>query len=523
MSEPLWSLSATQLSSMLAKKEVSSRELTQVHLDRIAQHDGALHAFTDVWREKALAAAQAADESRARGEARSPLHGLPVSIKESFDVEGLPTTLGIPARQGTKAPRDAALVQHLRESGAVILGRTNVPQLLLSYESRNPIWGAVNNPHDLGRTSGGSSGGESSALAAGLSPFGLGSDIGGSIRVPAHFAGIAGFKPTLDRVPSRGGQTGVPGQEVVRGMAGPMARTSRDLALWFSTLDPAWMVRADGRVPPLPWIDPGTVELRKLRIGVVQPGPFFVAPSAAIARATDEAAAILRAAGCEVVPFEIPDVVALYSFQGAALGADGGATVSRALEGSEKDPVVGTLLRNFKLGRGLRALAAMMMRRNGDPKVAEVLDRLGRRPAEDVWTLTNQTRAARQGFLDSMARARVDLLLCAPFATPAAPHTLTREFMPGGAYASIFNVLQLPAGVLPFSTVRPGETERAPSASRLARTAAEIDRGSAGLPVGVQVVGLPWEEHKVLAAMIHLEDAARAGSGFPRMPALKSV
>ena len=238
-------------------------------------------------------------------------------MKECFDIAGKPTTLGIPARLQNKATRDAALVEHLREMGAVILGCTNIPQLLLSYRSRNPIWGAVNNPFALDRTPGGSSGGESAALAAGLSPLGLGSDLGGSIRVPAHFTGTAGIKPTLDRIPARGCQTGLPGQEAVRGMPGPMARTSRDLALYFSTLDPRWMSRADGRVPPIEWIDPGKIEIRKLRIGVVQPGPFFVAPSAAIARATREAGEILVAAGCEVIPFEIPDVVGLYAFKRA--------------------------------------------------------------------------------------------------------------------------------------------------------------------------------------------------------------
>ncbi len=518
MSEPLWSLSATQLSSLLAKKEVSSREVTQAHLDRIAEHDGALHAFTEVLRDEALAAATRADETRSRGEAKSPLHGLPVTVKECFDIAGRPTTLGIPSRLASKATRDAALVEHLRENSAVILGRTNTPQLLLSYESRNPIWGAVNNPFDLKRTPGGSSGGESAAIAAGLSPLGLGSDLGGSIRVPAHFTGTAGLKPTLDRIPARGCQTGLPGQEAVRGMPGPMARTSRDLALWFSTLDPHWMAQADGRVPPIAWTNPETIDVKSLRIGVVAPGPFFVAPSQAITRAVDQAAQFLRSAGCSVMPFEIPDVVSLYAFQASAVGSDGGATVTRALAGGAKDEVVGTLLRNFRLGRGLRAIAAHLMRRNGDPKVAEVIERLGRRPVQEFWSLTAQVRAARQTFLDAMAKQEIDLLICPPFSTPAAQHTSTREFMPGGAYASIFNVLQLPAGVFPFTTVRAGETTRAPVASRLAKMATAIDEGSAGLPVGVQVIGRPWEEHRVLAAMIHLEDEARAQQGFATTP-----
>ena len=117
-----------------------------------------------------------------------------------------------------------------------------------------------------------------------------------------------------------------------------------------------------------------------------------------------------------------------------------------------------------------------------------------------------------------MAKQRLDLLICPPFATPAAQHTSTKEFMPAGAYSSIFNVLQLPAGVLPFTTVREGEEQRAASASRLDKMAAAIDAGSAGLPVGVQVIGRPWEENLVLAAMIHLEEEAKKRADFPRTP-----
>jgi fatty acid amide hydrolase len=518
MSQPLWSHSASALAVLLEKKEISSREATLAHLEQIARHDADLHAFTEVFREDALKAADAADKARAAGEVPSRLLGLPVSVKECFDIAGKPTTLGVPSRQKNLASRDAALVEHLRLMGAVILGRTNIPQLLLSYESRNPIWGAVKNPFALDRTPGGSSGGEAAALAAGLSPFGLGSDLGGSIRVPAHFTGTAGLKPTLDRIPARGCQTGLPGQEVVRGMPGPMARTSRDLALWFSTLDPQWMAKADGRVPPLPWIDPAQIEVAKLRVGVVQPGPFFVAPSAAIARSIEDAGNLFRAAGCDVVPFEIPDVVGLYALQASAISSDGGAVINGALSGNATDPVFQALLANFRRGRGMRAVASMVLKRRGDPLVSEVIGRMGKRPVQELWSLTALTRATRQTFLDAMAKERIDLLLCPPFATPAAQHTTTAEFMPAGAYSSIFNVLQLPAGVLPFTTVRESETARPASASALDKMAAGIDLNSAGLPIGVQLIGRPWEEHLVLAAMIELEGRARASPEFPLTP-----
>ncbi len=203
MTAPLWQLTATQLSQMLAAREVSSRELVDAHLDRITAVDGRVNAFTDVFRDQARRDAERADRERADGRSRGPLHGLPVSVKECFDHEGQPTTLGISAWRERRATRDAAMVTALREAGAVILGRTNLSQTMLFAESRNPVFGQTANPFSLAHTAGGSSGGEAAAVASGMSPLGLGTDIGGSVRSPASFCGITAFKPTLDRLPTR--------------------------------------------------------------------------------------------------------------------------------------------------------------------------------------------------------------------------------------------------------------------------------------------------------------------------------
>src|SRR5262249_39232971 len=163
--------------------------------ERIAEIDGRIRAFTAVFREEALASARRADEERAQGKVRGALHGMPVSVKESLDMAGCASTLGCHARRAQVADRDGGVLRRLRKSGAVVLGRTNVSQLLMYHESRNPLYGQTANPWSLSHTPGGSSGGEAAALAAGMSPLGVGTDIGGSIRVPAHFCGIAGLKP----------------------------------------------------------------------------------------------------------------------------------------------------------------------------------------------------------------------------------------------------------------------------------------------------------------------------------------
>ncbi|MBS2023667.1 MAG: amidase [Deltaproteobacteria bacterium] len=515
--DSLCALSAVQQSKALAQKETTSRELTEAHLARIDRLNPKLNAFCAVFHERALADADASDARRKSGDPRGPLDGVPVSVKECFDLEGQATTLGLTNRKDHKAPADAALVQLVREAGGVILGRTNNPQLLLSHETRNPVFGQTNNPWSLGHVPGGSSGGESSAIAAGLSPLGLGSDLGGSIRVPAHFTGIAGLKPTLDRWPWRGGNTGITGQEAVRGMAGPMARTSEDLGFFMGALDPARMTELDPRVPPLPWVSPSTIDVRKLRVGVVRQD-FLVKPSPAVTRALDEAAAHLRAFGCDVIDFEIPDLLEGIARYSAALSSDGGKTLAGRLAGGVVDPMMAALLSQVRVPNTLRRVLAMVLRRHGDDALATVFSRAGERSLQSYYKLTADIRAYRFTVLDAMAKARVELLLTPPFATPALEHLTSGEFLLGGTYAMLFNELQLPAGTAPVTRVRDNELAPQRTQLRLEKVASRIDAKSKGLPVGVQVVGRPWAEAQVLAAMQVVEEGARAGSEFPRTP-----
>lgn len=515
--DALCRLTASQQSRLLAAREVSSRELVQAHLDRIGAVDPRLHAFCAVFPEQALAGAAESDARRARGAARGPLEGLPVSIKECLDWQGLAVTLGLPGRVGHRAPADAAVLTLVREAGAVPLGRTNNPQLLVSYETRNPLYGQTNNPWSLQHAPGGSSGGESAALAAGLSPLGLGTDLGGSIRVPAHFTGTAGLKPTLDRWPMRGANTGMPGQEAVRGMAGPMARTTADLVLMMGAFEPRRLTELDGRTPPLPWQDPARIALDRLRVGVVR-GALVVQPSPAVARAVEEAAGHLRAAGCAVEEFELPEALDLVARYSAALTADGGATFRERLRGGAVDENMRALLRQVQVPNALRRVLGALLERRGDVALARVFRKAGQRTLPSFYKLTDEIRGARGRFLDALAARRLDLLLLPPFATPAVPHLASGEFLLGGAWSMLFNLLQLPAGVVPVTRVRADETSPARSALRLEAQAARIDARSAGLPVGVQVVGRPWEEHLVLAAMQAVEERARAAPGFPHTP-----
>ena len=196
-------LSATELLRMLAQREVSARELTESAIARIEALDHKINAVVVRDFDRARAAADAADVALAGGEHR-PLLGLPMTVKEEFNVAGLPTTWGIEKFRDWRPDADALAVQRLKAAGAIILGKTNVPAGLSDWQSYNPVYGTTNNPWDLGRSPGGSSGGAAAALAAGFVPLELGSDIGGSLRCPAHFCGVFAHKPSLDLVPKRG-------------------------------------------------------------------------------------------------------------------------------------------------------------------------------------------------------------------------------------------------------------------------------------------------------------------------------
>jgi fatty acid amide hydrolase len=513
----LWRQSATTLSAMLGRGEVGALEVLRAHLERIDAVDGRIGAFTEVLRQQARADAEASDARRGRGEGRGPLDGVPVTIKECFDVAGRATTLGIPSWAGRIAERDAAMVTALRQAGAVVLGRTNLSQTMLYVEARNPVFGQTANPWSLAHSSGGSSGGEGAAIAAGMSPLGVGTDIGGSIRTPAHFCGVAGFKPSLDRLPMRGYRTVLAGQEAVRGMGGPIARTVGDLALLFRAFAPLDLSALDPRVPPLAWQEPDGVRLDALRVGFYCDDG-VVAPSKSVSRAVHRAAEVLRARGCSVTSFEPPDVRGVLSAYLGALSADGGAGIVAALEGGEVDPVLEPLRRMASVPGGARRVAARAARAFGQRNLALMLDAMGAKSASELWALTDRLRTQRIALVDAMERSGVDVLLCPPFATPALPHGGSKNFTLASSYSILFNAAQLPAGAVPVTRVRPDETGRTAGRDALERHAAKVDAGSAGLPIGVQVVGRAWRDHEVLAVMRAIESDVSGDDGYPATP-----
>lgn len=281
-------LTALQAAEAIREKKISSLELTKHIFERIDRFNPALNAFVYLLKEDALARARQADEALARGESLGAFHGVPMSVKESFAAAGHPCTWGIPPFKGSQAPRNAVVVDRLLGAGAVLVGATNVPVNLADWQSYNPIYGTTNNPWDVKRTPGGSSGGSAAALAAGLGYLSVGSDIGGSIRVPSNFCGIYGHKPTLDLVSLSGHQPGgvptAPGFSTLLAVAGPMARSAGDLLAALRVLGGpvGWEAKAwKWELPPA-----RGQSLKEFRVGYVLDDP--IAPTAPEVRAVLE-------------------------------------------------------------------------------------------------------------------------------------------------------------------------------------------------------------------------------------------
>lgn len=320
LSPDLADASAGELVDALTKGQASALELAEAAIARIEARDGPINAVVVRDFDRAREAARAADAALARGE-RRPLLGVPMTVKESNNIAGLPTTWGFEQAKGWIAPEDSLGVARLKAAGAVILGKTNVPVSLSDWQTVNPIYGRTLNPHDLSRTPGGSSGGGAAAVAAGMVPLEFGSDIGGSIRVPAAFCGIYGHKPSYGIIPQRGhAPPGLDGADVALAVVGPLARTAADLDLALGVLAGPDPDEAVGWRLDLP--APRHARLADYRVLVLDSHPLG-ATDAEIVAALDKVATRLSALGAKVARRSdlLPNLVKANDVFGGLLGA----------------------------------------------------------------------------------------------------------------------------------------------------------------------------------------------------------
>lgn len=518
----LWERSAIDLAKSIAGGEVSALEAVGAHVERIQRVDPQVNAVVVERFEAARTEARDVDRRRAAGEPLGPLAGVPMTVKECLDVTGLPSTFGLPSNATNVAEQDDPYVARLRGAGAIVLGKTNLSQLMIYIESDNPVYGRTNNPWNLARSPGGSSGGEGAAISAGYAPIGFGTDIGGSIRAPSTFCGIFGMKATTGRLPDSTRLSIYRGQRAIASESGPFARDVADVALAFEIANGG---RNPDTLPPRPLGDFRSIDVRSLRIGFYERLGSF-APAPAMARAAREAAEAFEKIGARVVPFDPPRADEARDLFFGILSADGARGAVAALGKDARDPRVGDLLQAATKPRSQLRVIERLLSLAGERSLAAIVRNYGYRDTYHYWKLVEALEAYKTLFAASMDAAEggpLDLIVCPPCGLPALLHGKSRDVVTAGMYAPLYNVLGYPAGVAPFTRVRAGEeTERKRSRDRVERGAYETEVGSAGLPVGVQIVARPWHEHVALAAMSALESIARERTDFPKTPVTPS-
>jgi fatty acid amide hydrolase len=514
----LTSLSATEMASQVAAGAISSCELVEAHIHRIERVNGALNAVVVPLFKQALAEATAADQARLRGDSLGPLHGVPITIKECFHLSGTAATEGVGRFAGEIMTCDAPLVRRLRAAGAIILGKTNVPQLLLMHETDNPVYGRTNNPWSLDRSPGGSSGGEAAIIAAGGSPLGLANDLGGSIRFPAHSCGISGLKPTTLRLTNAGVRDNLHGMEAIRPQPGPLARCVADLRLALDVLVTAGPGEIDPQVAPVPLERGDELRIDRMRIGVWTDDGFFAA-SPALRRAVKEAADTLAQLGATIETFDPPEIPLAVELYFGLLSADGGADAARVLGSSPRDWRMNRLVKLGGAPAWFRRILSASLAASGQRRTAQLVRWIGARSADAYWRLSAERAAFADRFFARWAAAGLDALICTPHALPALRHGGSEHLAVTASYCYWANVLGVPAGVVPVTRVREGEESDRPSSRDVVDKAAiATEQGSAGLPVGVQVAARPWREDVALAVMAALEAGCANQPDFPRTP-----
>ena len=474
---------AAELARALSRREVSSAELTEAAIGRIEALDGPLNAICVKTYDRARAAAKAADERLAKGE-RGPLLGVPMTIKESFNLTGTPTTWGFPAARDFQPAEDAVAVQRVERAGAAILGKTNVPVGLGDWQSFNDIYGTTNNPYDLARTPGGSSGGSSAALAAGFGALSMGSDIGGSLRVPAHFCGIFAHKPTYDLCAPRGhlppGVPALPGTADLS-VIGPMARSAEDVEALLEIM--AGPDELDtGRGYRLDLAAPRAREISGFRLLVLDRHP-LVESDASVAGALESLARGLEKAGAKVARRSdlLPDLdVGARIF----IGLLSAAMASRVPEDA------------------YARLAETAAQVSPDDRSLSAEQARGAILSHRTWSQFDARRKSVRAQWRAFF-AEFDAVIAPVTPTPAFPHDhepvqMKRRLLVNGAPQDYFaNVLW------PGVATMPG----------LPATALPIGRAH-GLPIGAQIVG-PWLEDRTTLMLARLIEREFGGFSPP--------
>lgn len=438
-----------------------------------------------------------------RGE-RGPLYGVPVSIKEQVAYKGHPSTCGLVQYLDVVEEEDSVIVKVLKEQGAIVFAKTNVPQTLICIETSNPIYGKTLNPHNKAKTCSGSTGGEGALIGGGGSILGIGTDIGGSIRFPSSFCGIAGFKPSLGRLSTRGVRPCVDGMTTVSTCVGPMAQDVDGLVLVMRALLCDEMFRLDPYVPPIYFNEEVFSGKKPLRIGYYEEDGFFQ-PSPSMRRVLLETKKLLEEAGHTLVLFRPPRVDDVYSMLVKALLGDGGRTLGDKFNDNVVDPNLQDTFYLCRIPGAVKKILSFLLHPIASRISKVLLASVGARSVQEHWMHQTAVEEYQGEFIGEWRKLDLDVLLC-PMLGPAFNVGYSGKLIACASYTMLYNMLQFPAGVVPVGSVS-AEDEAALRHytgyhndfwDKLFKKAVE---DGVGLPLSVQCVALPYQDELCLRLM----------------------
>ncbi|TMS38664.1 hypothetical protein L596_005338 [Steinernema carpocapsae] len=441
---------------------------------------------------------------------KPPMFGFPISIKENIFVKNYDATKGYAQELEKPKDYDSPLITQLKEFGAIPFVLTSLPLSMLTYTCSNPVYGTTSNPFNSKRTSGGSSGGEGAIIGADGSLLGLGGDVGGSIRIPCHFCGIAGIKPSHLRLSEQGMEGSVPGRPLICASAGPMSQSIKSSAHYLKCVwSDNWMSRFDPYVPPVLWNEKEYTSTRKLKIGYYIDDGWFK-PTPALQRAVLETKEHLERLGHTLVPFQPPDASRAYQLFIGAVCVDGGRWLMDKIFNDLPCDGYPQMLAMYRIPIVLQRVLAFGF----DfiyPRFAQAL-RAMPITTSDLRKIYTEIKYYRHDFTNQMRGEGIEALICPVQVLPTVEHKVPMKLLSGVSYTGLYNLIDYAAGTVPVTKVT--EVDEAnlaeyPATDPWYVIAKDAAKGSIGLPVGVQVVTPPFHEELCLRILGEIEDAVK--------------
>jgi fatty acid amide hydrolase len=510
-------MTCRELCQQIKENKLTSTIVLEVLHAQHQKHHPRINALAINLFDEAFATAKLYDSLASQGIFVGPLHGLPISIKENFDIKGQKTTFGIYNPNTKEALDDADLVKILKNLGAIVIGKSNVSQAMISADGNNSIYGQTLNPWNEKFATGGSSSGEGALIASGQSFAGIGTDLGGSIRFPAGFCGIAGFKPTSNALPHYGMNSCISGQNSILTEAGPMARHVDDLIFIYENVLDAIASQKNYGNNTIHITDVSNPDfeiskqleqcnIKNMRIGYYKYDG-FIQPAPALVKALNESIEILKNQGAEMIEIPCPNQKELVKLYFGLISADRQNTIKARFK-YEKNivPQMKDTWRLVKLPKAFIPLIVSILKAKKEYRVADVMQMVKKKNVYDLWKMNDALQKYRFQEMQLWNEHQLDAVICPASAMTGVERNVKGYFSLIFSYYGRYNLFGFPAGVVPMRFVQKDELEYTDVDDMITKSIAATTKNSEGMPAAVQVVALPWQDYKALYLMRILEE-----------------